>query len=86
MSKRYPPRARPPPKYRYPPICRVHIIRLMKREGAKLVTEDARRLLIDTLVEVGQKVTKKAVALVKNEKRKRVTQQDIQWIITKIKP
>jgi|SaaInl8_150m_RNA_FD_contig_21_1541894_length_332_multi_7_in_0_out_0_1 histone H3/H4 len=58
-------------------IAKAPIRRLMKNEGASLVAEDAVVLLIEELTKVGQAVTKKAVKLVKDDKRKRVTAADI---------
>ena len=49
----------------------------MKTEGAGLVAEDAVVLLIDHLTKEAMKVTKAAVKLVKDDKRKRVTAADI---------
>jgi histone H3/H4 len=58
-------------------IAKAPIRRLMKAEGANLVAEDAVELMIVKLTECAQEVTKKAVKLVKDEKRKRVTASDI---------
>ena len=58
-------------------ISKAPIRRLMKNEGAGLVAEDAVILLITQLTEAAKKVTKEAVKLVKNDKRKRVTAADI---------
>ena len=58
-------------------ISKAPIRRLMKNEGAGLVAEDAVILLITQLTEAAKKVTKDAVKLVKNDKRKRVTAADI---------
>lgn len=60
-------------------ISKAPIRRLMKAEGADLVAEDAMALLISKLIEQANKVTKKAVQLVKDEKRKRLTAEDIMW-------
>jgi DNA-binding protein len=58
-------------------IAKAPIRRLMKSEGAGLVAEDAVTLLIEKLTEAAIDVTKKAVKMVKDEKRKRVTAADI---------
>lgn len=58
-------------------IAKAPIRRLMKAEGAELVAESAVSLLIEKLEEMGEKVTKEAVKLVKVDKRKRVTAADI---------
>ena len=55
------------------------IRRLMKNEGASLVSDEAIILLIDQLESQAMKTTKKALSLVKDEKRKRVTADDITW-------
>jgi histone H3/H4 len=60
-------------------ISKAPIRRLMKAEGADLVAEDAMGLLISKLIEQATKITKKAVQLVKDEKRKRLTPEDIMW-------
>ncbi len=58
-------------------IAKAPIRRLMKEEGAGLVAEDAVILLIEELTKVGKDLTKKAVKIVKDDKRKRVTAADI---------
>ncbi len=58
-------------------IAKAPIRRLMKEEGAGLVAEDAVVLLIEELTKVGKDLTKKAVKIVKDDKRKRVTAADI---------
>jgi histone H3/H4 len=58
-------------------IAKAPIRRLMKAEGANLVAEDAVELLIVKLTDAATEATKKAVKLVKDEKRKRVTAADI---------
>ncbi len=58
-------------------IAKAPIRRLMKQEGAGLVAENAVELLITTLTKAGEAVTKKAVKLVKEDKRKRLTAADI---------
>ncbi len=58
-------------------IAKAPIRRLMKDEGAGLVAEDAVVLLIEELTKVGKDLTKKAVKIVKDDKRKRVTAADI---------
>lgn len=65
------------PKGRSAYIAKAPIRRLMKAEGANLVAEDAVELLISKLTDAAQDITKKAVKLVKDEKRKRVTAADI---------
>jgi len=58
-------------------IAKAPIRRLMKNEGAGLVAETAVNLLIDKLTEIAKEVTKNAVKMVKDEKRKRITGADI---------
>ncbi len=53
--------------------------RLMKNEGASLVSDDAILLLIDQIQTQAIKTTKKALSLLKDEKRKRLTADDITW-------
>jgi histone H3/H4 len=60
-------------------ISKAPIRRLMKAEGADLVAEDAMGLMIEKLLDMANKVTKKAVSQVKEEKRKRVTAEDVMW-------
>ena len=74
MAKKEAPKAAAP---RNTYIAKAPIRRLMKYEGAGLVAEDAVSLLIDTLTKAAEETTKKAVKLVKDEKRKRVTAADI---------
>ena len=70
-------KAKKPATERNAYIAKAPIRRLMKAEGANLVAEDAVELMIVKLTECAQDVTKKAVKLVKDEKRKRVTAADI---------
>ncbi len=58
-------------------IAKAPIRRLMKAEGAELVANEAVQILIDKLLAEAADVTKKAVGLVKGDKRKRVTAADI---------
>ena len=58
-------------------IAKAPIRRLMKDEGANLVAEAAVQVLINELTKVGKNVTKAAVKLVKDDKRKRITGPDI---------
>ncbi|MHA1731802.1 MAG: histone-like protein [Promethearchaeota archaeon] len=58
-------------------IAKAPIRRLMKAEGAELVSNEAVQLLIDQLLKVAADVTKAAVSAVKADKRKRVTAGDI---------
>ncbi|MBD3350862.1 MAG: histone [Candidatus Lokiarchaeota archaeon] len=58
-------------------IAKAPIRRLMKTEGAGLVAEDAVKTLIKQLNKVAKDVTKQAIKLVKADKRKRITGNDI---------
>jgi histone H3/H4 len=58
-------------------ISKAPVRRLMKVEGADLVSEDALVLMISKLEEIATATTKKAMSLVKDEKRKRLTGPDI---------
>ena len=58
-------------------IAKAPIRRLMKNEGAGLVAEAAVNILIEKLTTVAKGVTKNAVKLVKDDKRKRITGSDI---------
>ncbi|UYP45647.1 hypothetical protein NEF87_001932 [Candidatus Lokiarchaeum ossiferum] len=58
-------------------IAKAPIRRLMKEEGAGLVAEEAVVLLIEELTKVAKNLTKKAVKVVKDDKRKRVTAADV---------
>ena len=60
-------------------LTRTPVRRLMKDEGAKLVSDEAVDLLISKLEELAIKTTKKAMELVKDEKRRRLTADDITW-------
>ena len=62
-------------------ISKAPVRRLMRGEGATLVSEEALELLIKKIEEHGTYVTKKAVSLVKDEKRKRLTADDVNWAI-----
>lgn len=58
-------------------IAKAPIRRLMKREGANLVAEDAVKLLIKQLEKEAKSVTKSAIKIVKNDKRKRLMKEDV---------
>jgi histone H3/H4 len=58
-------------------IAKAPIRRLMKNEVASLVAENAVNILIEKLTNVAKDVTKGAVKIVKDDKRKRVTGADI---------
>ena len=62
-------------------IAKAPVRRLMKQEGASLVSQDALMLMIEKLEEQAEAVTKKALKYVKDEGRKRVTPADIGWAI-----
>ncbi len=61
-------------------IAKAPIRRLMKAEGADLVSEDALVFLIDEITKQAQETTKAALKLVKDDKRKKVTAADIRAI------
>ena len=63
-------------------ISKAPVRRLMKGEGAKLVSDEAIELLIKKIEEHGLKITKKAMSLVKDEKRKRLTAEDVTWAMS----
>ena len=58
-------------------IAKAPIRRLMKREGAILVSESAVVMLIEVLTKLAATATKEAMKIVKADKRKRVTAPDI---------
>ncbi|UYP47653.1 hypothetical protein NEF87_003938 [Candidatus Lokiarchaeum ossiferum] len=60
-------------------ISKAPVRRLMKGEGAGLVSDEAVKLLIEQLEKNAIQTTKKALTLVKDEKRKRLTAEDITW-------
>ena len=66
-------------------VVRTHFItktpmrRMMKEEGASMISDGAVDLLISKLQEIAIKTTKKAMGLVKDENRKRLTAEDITW-------
>jgi len=58
-------------------IAKAPIRRLMKKEGADLVAAEALDKLIDFLEKSAAAATKDAIKVCKEDKRKRVTAQDI---------
>lgn len=58
-------------------VAKAPIRRLMKREGANLVAEDAVELLIKQLEKEAKAVTKSAIKIVKGDKRKRLMKEDV---------
>ena len=80
MAKKKPAKkAAKKPEKRSSFISKAPVRRLMRGEGAKLVSEEALELLIKKIENHGIMVTKKAIALVKDEKRKRLTADDVNW-------
>lgn len=59
-------------------IAKAPIRRLMRNEGAVLVSEKALSLLVNKLTELGTRVTKTALKIVKDDSRKRITKIDIE--------
>jgi len=51
----------------------------MKEQGATLVSNDAIELLIEQLEMQAKRTTKKALSLVKDERRKRLSADEIIW-------
>lgn len=60
-------------------IAKAPVRRLMKQEGASLVSQDALMMMIEKLEEHAEMVTKKALKAVKSDNRKRITPQDIDF-------
>ncbi|MCF2141589.1 MAG: NFYB/HAP3 family transcription factor subunit [Candidatus Lokiarchaeota archaeon] len=60
-------------------ISKAPIRRLMREEGARLVSDDALAILIKTLEKHAVETTKKAIEIVKDDRRKRITAKDITW-------
>ena len=58
-------------------IAKAPIRRLMKAEGADLVAEDALVFLISKIEDEAKAVTKDAISIVKDDKRKKVTAMDV---------
>ena len=58
-------------------IAKAPIRRLMKTEGADLVSEDALSFLIANVEKQAKAVTKAAIARVKDDKRKKITAEDV---------
>ena len=58
-------------------ISKAPIRRIMKGQGANLVAENAVITLVDELIDYGTKLTKKALKIAQNSKRKKVTASDI---------
>lgn len=55
--------------------------RLMKNEGAKLVSKEAIELLVVKLQEVAGKIVQKALIVMKDDKRKRLSANDISSVL-----
>lgn len=60
-------------------ISKAPVRRLMQEEGASLISDEALDLLINTLEKHAVETTKKALEIVKDDKRKRITSKDINW-------
>ncbi|MHA1521938.1 MAG: histone-like protein [Promethearchaeota archaeon] len=60
-------------------ISKAPIRRLMAEEGAKLVSDEALVIMIKSLEKHAINTTKKAIEIVKDDKRKRITAEDISW-------
>ncbi len=61
-------------------IAKAPVRRLMKTEGADLVAEDALGFLIEKITAEAKRVTKDALKVVKDDKRKKVTAEDIRAV------
>lgn len=57
------------------------IRRIMKREGADLVSLDAVEFLRDTIEQKGKELVRSAVDFAKSDKRKRITKEDIKSVV-----
>ena len=55
--------------------------RLMKTEGAQIVSRDAVDMLISDLEETAEKLTKKALTFTTHANRKKVTKEDVKLAI-----
>lgn len=62
-------------------ISKAPVRRLMRDEGASLVSDGALSLMIKALEDHATVVTKKAIDIVKDDKRKRLTAEDISWAL-----
>ena len=60
-------------------MAKAPIKRFMKEQGATLISDGAIKLLIEQLEIQAKRTTKKALSLVKDEKRKRLSADDIVW-------
>lgn len=60
-------------------MSKAPIKRFMKEQGATLVSNDAIELLIEQLEMQAKRTTKKALSLVKDERRRRLSADDIIW-------
>ncbi len=60
-------------------ISKAPIRRLMAEEGARLVSDEALAIMIKSLEKHAIATTKKAIDIVKDDKRKRITAEDISW-------
>ncbi len=60
-------------------MSKAPIKRFMKEQGATLISDGAIELLIEQLEMQAKRTTKKALSLVKDEKRKRLSADDIVW-------
>ncbi|TFH28315.1 MAG: hypothetical protein E4G98_05455 [Promethearchaeota archaeon] len=60
-------------------ISKAPIRRLMAEEGARLVSDEALAIMIKSLENHAIATTKKAIEIVRDDKRKRLTAEDISW-------
>ncbi|MHA1720340.1 MAG: histone-like protein [Promethearchaeota archaeon] len=60
-------------------ISKAPVKRFMKEQGATLISDEAIELLIKQLEIQAKRTTKKALSLVKDERRKRLSADDIIW-------
>ncbi len=53
------------------------LYRILRKAGAKRVSEEAKRVFVETIIEIAEKIAERAVELAKHAGRKTVQEEDV---------
>lgn len=67
------------------PLPIAPLYRILKKAGANRVSEDAKRVFVDVLVEIADRIAARAVELAKHAGRKTVQEADVKTAYKELK-